>query len=184
MDLVTESAPVVFHIQNIIDSVKSNNGNEVEKKVENKVEEHGEKMDVEITVGDEKNKEKEKEVTGNNKEEIRRVISLKDLSNLTNTVTLFYSKNTDFILFRDILNSLIQYQMAIMSWSEKAQLLLPIQSTRSKMGKDMKSTKISDLESVKLHTDILFFFKLPSFVSQMIRFFARFLLSFGKIFTS
>ena len=152
MDLVTESAPVVFQIQNIIDSVKSNNGNEVE----NKVEEHGGKMDVEITVGEEKNKEKEKEkdVTGNKKVEIKRVISLKDLSNLTNSVTLLYSKNTDFILFRDILNSLIQYQMAIMSWSEKAQLLLPIQSTRSKMGKDMKSTKISDLESVKLRNDI------------------------------
>ena len=113
-------------------------------------------MDVEITVGEEKNKEKEKEkdVTGNKKVEIKRVISLKDLSNLTNSVTLLYSKNTDFILFRDILNSLIQYQMAIMSWSEKAQLLLPIQSTRSKMGKDMKSTKISDLESVKLRNDI------------------------------
>lgn len=152
MDLVTESAPVVFQIQHVIDSVKSNNGNEVE----NKVEEHGGKMDVEITVGEEKNKEKEKEkdVTGNKKVEIKRVISLKDLSNLTNSVTLLYSKNTDFILFRDILNSLIQYQMAIMSWSEKAQLLLPIQSTRSKMGKDMKSTKISDLESVKLRNDI------------------------------
>lgn len=154
MDLVSESAPVVFHIQNIIDSVKNSNGNEVEKKVEINVEEHGERMDVEITEREEKSKDKDKEITRNKKEEIKRVINLKDLSNLTNSVTLLYSKNTDFILFRDILNSLIQYQMAIMSWSEKAQLLLPIQSTRSKMGKDMKSTKISDLESVKQRTEI------------------------------
>ena len=154
LDLVSESAPVVFHIQNIIDSVKNSNGNEVEKKVEINIEEHGERMDVEITEREEKSKDKDKEITRNKKEEIKRVINLKDLSNLTNSVTLLYSKNTDFILFRDILNSLIQYQMAIMSWSEKAQLLLPIQSTRSKMGKDMKSTKISDLESVKQRTEI------------------------------
>ena len=168
MDLVSESAPVVFHIQNVIDSVKNSDGNEVEKKVENKVEEHGERMDVDITEGEDKNKNKNKnkDITGNKKEEIKCVISLKDLSNLTNSVTLLYSKNTDFILFRDILNSLIQYQMAIMSWSEKAQLLLPIQSTRSKMGKDMKSTKISDLESVKKYTEILFL--LSVLIFQMI----------------
>ena len=168
MDLVSESAPVVFHIQNVIDSVKNSDGNEVEKKVENKVEEHGERMDVDITEGEDKNKNKNKnkDLTGNKKEEIKCVISLKDLSNLTNSVTLLYSKNTDFILFRDILNSLIQYQMAIMSWSEKAQLLLPIQSTRSKMGKDMKSTKISDLESVKKYTEILFL--LSVLIFQMI----------------
>ena len=158
MDLVSESAPVVFHIQNIIDSVKNSNGNEVEKKVEINIEEHGERMDVEITEREEKSKDKDKEITRNKKEEIKRVINLKDLSNLTNSVTLLYSKNTDFILFRDILNSLIQYQMAIMSWSEKAQLLLPIQSTRSKMGKDMKSTKISDLESVKQRTEISWYY--------------------------
>ena len=166
MDLVSESAPVVFHIQNVIDSVKNSDGNEVEKKVENKVEEHGERMDVDITEGEDKNKNKNKDLTGNKKDEIKCVISLKDLSNLTNSVTLLYSKNTDFILFRDILNSLIQYQMAIMSWSEKAQLLLPIQSTRSKMGKDMKSTKISDLESVKKYTEILFL--LSVLIFQMI----------------
>lgn len=145
LDLVTESAPVIFQIQNIIESVKNNNGKEGGNKVE-----HGEKMDMTSSEGEGGGGDN----NGNKKDENKRAITVKDLSNLTNSVTLLYSKNTDFDLFRDILNSLIQYQMAVMTWSEKAQSLLPIQSTRSKMGKDMKSTKISDLETVNKYTEI------------------------------
>ena len=143
IDLVLESAPVIFLIQSIIESVKNN-----KKEIENNPE-LGKKMVAKVT------DRGQKDNTGNRKDDVYRAITLKDLSNLTNSVTSLYSKNTDFVLFRDILNSLIQYQMVIMSWSEKAQLLLPIQSTRSKMGKDMKSTKISDLELVKQHSEIL-----------------------------
>ena len=146
LDLVTESAPVIFQIQNVIESVKNNNGQEGESKVAN-----GKKMDVESSEGEGEGEERDS--NGNKKDEIKRTITIKDLSVLTNSVTLLYSKNTDFDLFRDILNSLIQYQVAVMTWSEKAQLLLPIQSTRSKMGKDMKSTKISDLEMVNKYTE-------------------------------
>ena len=146
LDLVTESAPVIFQIQNVIESVKNNNGQEGESKVAN-----GKKMDVESSEGEGEGEERDR--NGNKKDEIKRTITIKDLSILTNSVTLLYSKNTDFDLFRDILNSLIQYQVAVMTWSEKAQLLLPIQSTRSKMGKDMKSTKISDLEMVNKYTE-------------------------------
>lgn len=146
LDLVTESAPVIFQIQNVIESVKNNNGQEGESKVAN-----GKKMDVESSEGEGEGEERDS--NGNKKDEIKRTITIKDLSILTNSVTLLYSKNTDFDLFRDILNSLIQYQVAVMTWSEKAQLLLPIQSTRSKMGKDMKSTKISDLEMVNKYTE-------------------------------
>jgi hypothetical protein len=143
LDLVTESAPVIFQIQNIIESVKK-----IGKDGGNKGE-HGDKMDVESNEGGGGG-----DNMGHKKDEIKRAITVKDLSNLTNSVTLLYSKNTDFDLFRDILNSLIQYQMAVMTWSEKAQSLLPVQSTRSKMGKDMKSTKISDLETVNEYTEI------------------------------
>ena len=146
MDLVAESAPVIFQIQDVIESVKNDSGKESGNKVE-----HSEKMDVESSEGEGGGGGGDN--NGNKKDDSKRAITVKDLSNLTNSVTLLYSKNTDFDLFRDILNSLIQYQMAAMTWSEKAQLLLPIQSTRSKMGKDMKSTKISDLETVNKYTE-------------------------------
>lgn len=146
LDLVAESAPVIFQIQDVIESVKNSSGKESGNKVE-----HSEKMDVESSEGEGGGGGGDN--NGNKKDDSKRAITVKDLSNLTNSVTLLYSKNTDFDLFRDILNSLIQYQMAAMTWSEKAQSLLPIQSTRSKMGKDMKSTKISDLETVNKYTE-------------------------------
>jgi hypothetical protein len=160
LDLVTESAPVIFQIQNIIENVKNNNGKEGEKKGE-----QGEKMDVESNEGGGGGGG---DNNGNKKDENKRAITVKDLSNLTNNVTLLYSKNTDFDLFRDILNSLIQYQMAVMTWSEKAQSLLPIQSTRSKMGKDTKSTKISDLETVNKYTEIHLLFYIIIFYSAVL----------------
>ena len=124
-------------------AAKSVKINPEENKIENKIENDGierveesVKMDVET-------------VTETVKTEIKPVITVKQLQLLTNNISVLYTTNTDFLLIREISDTLTAYLSAVTAWSEKTTLLVPQKSTRSKLSKDVKTTSKADLEEVR-----------------------------------
>lgn len=124
-------------------AAKSVKINPEENKCENKIENDGierieesVKMDVET-------------VTETVKTEIKPVITVKQLQLLTNNISVLYTTNTDFLLIREISDTLTAYLSAVTAWSEKTALLVPQKSTRSKLSKDVKTTSKADLEEVR-----------------------------------
>lgn len=99
--------------------------------------------------------EKEKKVGRNSEEmdivdEVSPILSSKQLSSLTNSISTVYTNNTDSILSREILSRLSEYNNAITVWADKTQLLLPQKSTRSKTSKEVKTTTVRDLQEVNI----------------------------------
>ena len=100
--------------------------------------------------------EKEEKKFGRNSEEmdivdeVSPILSSKQLSSLTNSISTVYTNNTDSILSREILSRLSEYNNAITVWADKTQLLLPQKSTRSKTSKEVKTTTVRDLQEVNI----------------------------------
>ena len=127
--------------------------NENENENENVIDLENKTKTIDLTVISTENNES-KEISDNKQnmitiKEIPPVMTSKHLNNLTNSLTLIFTNNSDSILSKELLLRLTLYNTEINNWIDQTNLLLPQKSTRSKTNKDAKTTTIKDLEEVR-----------------------------------